>query len=117
MPVVTPQEPQTARFQEKRDAILNAASLQFNAQGVKGATLAEIAASVGLVTNSVTYYYRKKEDLAAACFLRVIARFDEIAKAAAAGTTVEERVRSFLRLHAELLAAVQLGQHWPLVML
>lgn len=54
MPVETQRETQTARFQEKRDAILSAAASRFNEQGVKGATLADIAASVGLVTNSVT---------------------------------------------------------------
>ncbi|MET0351383.1 MAG: TetR/AcrR family transcriptional regulator, partial [Rhizobacter sp.] len=62
----TTSAPQTQRYQEKREAILSAAALQFNQHGVKGATLSEIAASVGLVTNSVTYYYRKKEDLASA---------------------------------------------------
>jgi multidrug efflux pump subunit AcrB len=41
---------QTARFQEKREALLDAAARHFNAQGVKGATLGEIAAQVGLVT-------------------------------------------------------------------
>ena len=32
-------------------------------------TLADVAAKVGLITTSVTYYYRKKDDLAAACFM------------------------------------------------
>ncbi|WP_398497210.1 TetR/AcrR family transcriptional regulator [Variovorax sp.] len=115
MTAVTAREPQTARFQEKRDAILNAAAAQFNALGVKGATLAGIAASVGLVTNSVTYYYRKKEDLATACFLRAIVLFDGIAEAAAREATVEARVRVFLAGHAALLAAVALGEHPPVV--
>jgi AcrR family transcriptional regulator len=115
MPVETSRETQTARFNEKRDAILGAAALRFNEQGVKGATLADIAASVGLVTNSVTYYYRKKEDLATACFLRAIAWFDDIAKASARQPNVPERVRSYLRSHAALQAAVRLGQHPPVV--
>ncbi len=115
MSIVTAREAQTARFHEKRDAILNAAAAHFNAHGVKGATLAGIAASVGLVTNSVTYYYRKKEDLAAACFLRAIALFDTLAVSAAGEATVEGRLRTFLRGHARLLAAVQLGQHPPVV--
>jgi len=73
----------TARYHEKREALLDAAARLFNTQGVKGATLTSIAASVGLVTNSVTYYYRKKEDLAQACFLRSIAALDVLAKEAA----------------------------------
>jgi AcrR family transcriptional regulator len=116
MPVETPRETQTARFQEKRDAILSAAAARFNEQGVKGATLADIAASVGLVTNSVTYYYRKKEDLAAACFLRSIALFGEMAKASGREPTVAGRLRSCLRSHAALQAAVRQGQHPPVVL-
>lgn len=48
--------PRTARFQEKRDTILAAAARQFNARGVRGATLGEIGASVlvdGLVDGSI----------------------------------------------------------------
>ena len=41
------QKPKTARFQEKRDTLLAAAAARFNDLGVKGATLAEIAGSVG----------------------------------------------------------------------
>jgi len=111
MPVATAKEAQTPRFQEKRDAILNAAAALFNAEGVKGTTLADIATSVGLVTNSVTYYYRKKEDLAAACFLRSIALFDDMAVRAAAELTLDARLRAFLQGHAAVLAAVQCGEH------
>lgn len=107
-------EPQTARFQKKREAILNAAARQFNALGVRGATLSEIAASVGLATNSVTYYYRKKEDLAAACLLRAIARFAALAHDAAGEATVAQRLRRFLQLHAQLLADIELGRQDPM---
>ena len=106
----------TPRFQEKREAILSAAALLFNEHGLKGATLADIAGSVGLVTNSVTYYYRKKEDLAKACLLRSIAAFDAVAGAAAAThADVPERVRAFFRGHAQLLADIDEGRHAPLI--
>jgi AcrR family transcriptional regulator len=81
-PAPLPVPPQTARFQEKRDTLLAAAARHFNQQGVKGATLGDIAASVGLVTTSLTYYYRKKEDLATACFLRAIVAHESLALAA-----------------------------------
>ena len=74
----------TSRYQVKRDTLLAAAAQQFNVRGVKGATLGEIAASVGLVTTSLTYYYRKKEDLATACFLRAIVAHEALAVQAAA---------------------------------
>jgi AcrR family transcriptional regulator len=104
-----PQALPTLRFHEKRESILAAAAALFNAQGVRGATLAGIAGSVGLATNSVTYYYRKKEDLATACFLRAIAAFEAIARAAAEVPGVAARIRSYIALHAQLLADIERG--------
>lgn len=106
---------QTQRFQEKREAILSAAANLFNQHGVKGATLADIASSVGLVTNSVTYYYRKKEDLATACFLRAIEVFCNIIEQAARQDGVEARVRTFFRLKTALLAGIDRGEQAPLM--
>ncbi|MEO8056976.1 MAG: TetR/AcrR family transcriptional regulator [Burkholderiales bacterium] len=115
MPPSTAPSPQTPRFQVKREAILSAAALLFNEQGVKGATLSGIAGSVGLVTNSVTYYYRKKEDLATACFLRSIATFDTLAETAAKESGVPARLRAFFRLQAQLLADIEENRHAPIV--
>lgn len=106
---------QTRRFHDKREALLAAAAALFNAQGVKGATLGEIAASVGLVTTSLTYYYRKKEDLATACFLRAIAAHQALALQAAGQATVASRVARFFALHAALLADFERGAQPPLM--
>ncbi len=100
---------QTKRFEEKREAILNAAAVVFNERGLRGATFADVAATVGLVPASVTYYYRKKDDLALACFLRATANFERIAVQAASARDVPTRVRAFLRGHAELLARIAVG--------
>mgnify|MGYP001298793746 CR=1 FL=1 len=107
--------PQTARFQEKREAILGAAATLFNERGVKGATLADIAGSVGLVTNSVTYYYRKKEDLATACFLRAIDIYDGFAIDAATEKTIPARLQTLFRKHATLLASIDLREQSQIV--
>jgi AcrR family transcriptional regulator len=107
--------PKTPRYQEKRDAVLNAAAVLFNERGVKGATLSDIAASVGLVTNSVTYYYRKKEDLATACLLRTIDAFNVLAAAAAREAGTEARIAAFFSHLARLLADIELGRHVPIV--
>ena len=82
---------------------------------MRGATLAGIAGSVGLVTNSVTYYYRKKEDLATACFLRSIAVLDGLAQAAAAPADVPARLQDFMRRYARLLADIEEGRHATIV--
>jgi AcrR family transcriptional regulator len=107
--------PPTSRYQEKREAVLNAAAVLFNERGVKGATLSDIAARVGLVTNSVTYYYRKKEDLATACLLRTIDAFNGLAAAAAREAGTEARISAFFSLLAQLLGDIELQRHAPIV--
>ncbi len=108
-------ESPTARFQQKREIVLDQAALLFNELGLKSATLAAIADRVGLATNSITYYYRKKEDLAQACLLRSVAAYDKVALAAAAAPSPAERVRACFHGHAELLAAIVRKQHPPLM--
>jgi len=105
----------TQRFHDKREALLDGAAQLFNEQGVKGSTLAGIASSVGLVTNSVTCQYRKNEDLAIACFLRAIAACDELAFAAARSDGVPARVQAFFRLQAQRMADIEEGRHAALV--
>ena len=101
---------QTTRYEHKREAILDAAARVFNDKGLKGATLAEVAAQVGLITTSVTYYYKRKEDLAAACLLRALDSFDALAAEAEAAPSPEARVRAFLRLHFNLQAEIDAGR-------
>lgn len=100
----------TQRYARKREAILHAAARLFNARGVKGATLADVAASVGLSTNSVTYYYKKKEDLVVACLLRSIETVGGIIAAAGGERGPEQRVRAFVRLFLDHLAQIASGQ-------
>jgi AcrR family transcriptional regulator len=66
---------------------------------------------VGLATNSLTYYYRKKEELACACLLRSMAAVDALAAAAMAEGTVAGRVRAFIRAYLGMLADIATGRH------
>ncbi|MEO6338925.1 MAG: TetR/AcrR family transcriptional regulator [Caulobacteraceae bacterium] len=106
----SPQARQTSRYENKRDAILDAAARVFNDKGLKGATLAEVAAQVGLITTSVTYYYKRKEDLAAACLLRSIASVDALLADAETKELPEDRARAFLRLFFSLRAEIDSGR-------
>jgi AcrR family transcriptional regulator len=107
--------PQTQRFEKKREAILGAAARLFNQKGVKGATLADVAQSVALITNSVTYYYRKKEDLASASFLRTIEVLNCLSEQALGEIDPRRRVRVLLALYADLLARIARGDHAELM--
>ena len=103
----TPASRITPRYAKKREAILDAAAQLFNQHGVKGATLSDVASRVGLSTNSITYYYKKKEDLVVACLLRSIDVINGIISVAAEADSVENRIRQFIRGFFNRLAQVQ----------
>ena len=100
----------TARYARKKEAIVAAASDILNHQGVKGMTLAGVASRVGLTTTSVTYYFKKKEDLAVACFLDGITRFDELASDALRVDGPHERVQRLLEAWLDLRRRIAAGE-------
>lgn len=105
----------TARYAAKKEAILTAATTILNREGVKGMTLADVAAEVGLITTSVTYYYRKKDDLAAACFMRGIDIFTGLAQEASAVSGARARLAKFLELFFDMSARIRQKQAAPIV--
>lgn len=109
-PPAVPAPPvQTRRFQKKQELILNAAARLFNRKGLKGATLSDVAESVGLSTTSVTYYYKRKEELAAACYLRAMAQINAMLEEAEREAGAEARLERMLQLYFSAAAAVDTG--------
>ena len=106
----------TARFTRKRQAIIAAASKILNRDGIKGMTLANVASRVGLITTSVTYYFKKKEDLAVACLLEAIQRFEALFDQALQETGGERRLAKLLELWLDLQRRVVAGEEPPLAM-
>jgi len=106
---------QTPRFEQKREMILDAAARLFHLHGLDGVTLSDVGAKVGLATNSVTYYYRRKDRLVAACFERAFSIFDGLVAAAATHPDMETRVRVFLRSYFQLLADIENGARSEIV--
>jgi AcrR family transcriptional regulator len=96
----------TARYARKNDAVLDAAAALFNEHGLKGVTLADVAARVCLNTTSVTYYFRRKEDLAAACLLRSIEVIGALASAAQRHDALQQRIASFVHGYVGVLAEI-----------
>src|SRR5580698_9692565 len=96
----------TKRFTRKREAIVAAATEILNQRGVRGMTLAGVAAEVGLITTSVTYYFKKKDELAAACFASGIARLMALTEVARLEPTPAARVRRLLELYVEVRARI-----------
>ncbi len=100
----------TARFERKREAILDAATAILNRQGVKGLTLAVVAGAVGLSTTSVTYYFRRKDDLAAACLMRGLTWISATVDVALAEPTPQARLYRLLELYLERLRQAATGE-------
>ena len=98
-PTSTPARKATARFERRLGEILDVASRHMNGLGVRGMTLTAVAGELGLDTSSLTYYFRRKDDLAVACLRRSIERQNEAATLAAGETDTRAAVRRFLHAH------------------
>lgn len=107
----------TDRFAKKREAILDAATGILNRKGVKGLTLGVAAAAVGLSTTSVTYYFKRKDDLAAACLMRGIEWLQSAAETAVAEPTPQARLHRLLQIYLERLRRTAVGEAPPLPVL
>jgi AcrR family transcriptional regulator len=105
-PVRTP----TRRYEARRRAILVSAVEALNRKGIRGMTLGEVAARLDLVPTGVIYYFRNKEELAAACFLLAIERFESLIADGLAGATPQARVRRFVAAFFELKRRAGLGE-------
>ena len=118
-PATPPTGPSTGtrRFREKRDAILAAASEAINEASAKGMTFADVARRVGLNTTSVTYYFKRKEDLAAACFEQTLGRLDAMLDEALEEPTPEARVARYIGINFARLARVRAGAEEPVATL
>jgi AcrR family transcriptional regulator len=111
------EESGTKRFRAKRDAILAAAAQAINEQSAKGMTFADVARRVGLNTTSVTYYFKRKEDLASACFENTLERLQAMLDEALREPTPQARVAKYLSINMRRLAAIQAGTETPFAVL
>lgn len=104
----------TAKAEETRDRILDAALRLFRERGFEQTTMRDVATEAGVATGAAYYYYRSKEDLVMAFYLRT----DEEAraifeKAIASSKDLKKRIRAMIEgkfvqftEHRGLLAAL-----------
>jgi AcrR family transcriptional regulator len=100
----------TKRFGEKRQAIIHAASVLINENGVQATTLSDVARAIGLNATSITYYFSRKDHLAVAVYEATLDRMEEMAREAAAEPTTELRIRKFVALHVALRRRIRRGE-------
>lgn len=107
----------TSRFQEKRERILDAATVLINQRGVKGMTFVDVAQKVNLNTTSITYYFKRRELLAAAVLERSLDRIEAIIREAGSASTPRERVAAFVEAAFDLQAGIRRREARPIAIL
>ena len=100
----------TRKYQLRQGQIVIAATRLINEKGVRGMTLADVAAHLGIVPTGVIYYFASKEDLAAACFLKTVATYSELLSQAEAVDDPAERRARFVLGYFELVRLIALGE-------
>lgn len=107
----------TARFARKRSAVIDAATRVMNSRGVRGMTFVEVAEAVDLSTSSITYYFRFKEQLAAAAFTETLRRIEALVESAAQAPTPSARVDAYVSQYFDLLRNIEQGHERPIAIL
>jgi AcrR family transcriptional regulator len=99
------------KYLQKREQILEKAAHKFNTMGVKGATLADVAAEVDLNLTSIRHYFQKKDDLVAAAFLRSIEVHQARLEKSKRIGPPEARVRDLVHRYFEFRRQIRTGEH------
>jgi AcrR family transcriptional regulator len=109
-----PDVARTGKYRLRQEAIIKSAVQVLNHKGVKGMTLADVAAKLDLVPTGIIYYFANKEDLAAACFLKGIEAHNRLIAEAAKGATAEQRMTILVRRYFEFRRDVATGAVDPI---
>ncbi|WP_029911755.1 TetR/AcrR family transcriptional regulator [Caulobacter sp. UNC358MFTsu5.1] len=107
----------TSNRDRRRAEIVAAASEEINAHGLHGLMLADVAATVGMTKANLTYYFRRKEDLASACVSQTLAAYRVLVAQAGAAQSARARVEALYALFFERAGRQAAGLEPPLVML
>ena len=89
------------RYEESKASIIAAAIGVINQKGVGRMTLAEVAEKLGFAAPAITYYYKKKDDLAVACLLKGVSRMEEFIGASEKYLDTRTRIESLFNAFLE----------------
>ncbi len=99
-----PRRPVRLVTQDKRDALLRAATRVFARRGFFNAQVADVARVAGVAAGTVYLYFRSKDDLLVSIFERTMRDAIDQGRAALAGISdTEARLREIARLHLDRL--------------
>ncbi|HYK00759.1 MAG TPA: TetR/AcrR family transcriptional regulator [Thermoanaerobaculia bacterium] len=95
----------TAKAEETRERILDAALRLFRERGFEQTTMRDVAAEAGVATGAAYYYYRSKQDLVMAFYLRTDEESREaFTQAIAASKELKKRLRGIIEAKFEQFA-------------
>jgi AcrR family transcriptional regulator len=100
----------TEKFDKKRDAIIRAASVLINEQGVQATTLASVAKAIGLNATSITYYFSRKEKLVIAVYDATLDLMETMARDAWGQSSPAARLRHYIADHVALRKRIRRGE-------
>jgi len=104
----------TTRFDLRKEAIVKVAAEILGRKGARGMTLQLVAAELDLAPRAVSYYFRRKEDLAAACYRRSVERMDAHITEALREPTPGLMLSAFVRIFFETQRRVRVGELEPI---
>ena len=112
MQITTGERKATAKAEETRVRILDAALRLFRERGFEKTTMRDVATEAGVATGAAYYYYRSKEELVMAFYLRTDEESREgFAHAIASSKELKKRVRGLIDVKFE-----QFAQHRELLL-
>ena len=103
----------TQKYNRKKAFILSAAVRVFNETGLGDTTITKLAASAGLAKTSVTYYYKRKEDLIAACYRDTFEKLEDIVTQVDSTQAPTDRLRQFINRYFIILNDIATEQATP----
>ena len=104
----------TSRYASRKDAILATAMAVLDEAGASGFSLAAVAKRMGLHPVSLTYYFKKRDNLLTACWLQSAARYEEIIAEAETEATPQARLRALVAGHIDVQRRTRLGEISPI---
>jgi AcrR family transcriptional regulator len=104
----------TARYANRKDAILETAMAVLDEHGAGGFSLAAVAKRMDLHPVSLTYYFKKRDNLLTACWLSSVARYEALIAEAERVPTPQARVRALIAAHFDVQRRTRLGEVSPI---
>ena len=82
----------------KRDILLRVAAECFNARGISGTSLKDVAKMLGITDAAIYYYVKNKEELVFLCYMRALdIGTESLARALVEGETYLEKLELYIR--------------------